>query len=113
MGSQVETPVGRKSSSLVGTPVGSQNSTKDGYSSTSIPQLSIPENQKCWTCSNEFGSETIAWTHADPLPPTEPPPECLTPHDFLCVPYSNYSETIDNQTPLDIETKPLWGPQGQ
>ena len=107
MDSQVGTPVERKSISLVGTPVGSQNSIKDGCSSTSIPQFSIPENQKCWTCSNEFGSETIAWTHADPLPPPEPSPKCLTPHDLLCVLHSNCSEKIDNQTPLDIETRPL------
>ena len=107
IGSQVGTPVGHKSSSLVGTPVGSQNSIKDGCSSTSIPQPSIPENQKCWTCSNEFGSKTIVWTHADPLPPPEPPSAYLAPHDFLCVPHSNCSETIDDQTPLDIETRSL------
>ena len=107
MGSQVWTPVGRKLSSLVGTPVGSQSSINDGYSSTSIPHPFIPENQKCWTCSKEFGSKTIVWTHADPLAPPGLPPQCLAHHDFFCVPYSNCSETIDNQTPLDIETGPL------
>ena len=51
------------------------------------------------------GSETIARTHADPLSPPEPPPKCITPHDVMCVPHFNISETTDKHTPLDIETR--------
>ena len=120
MGSQVRTPVGYKVGlqagtpvghilgfQEAGTPVGPQSSNKYGFNSTAIPQPSILENQKYWTCVNEFGSETIAWTHEDLLPPPEPPPKCITPSNFLRVLHFNFSETRDKQTPLDIETRPL------
>ena len=105
MSSQVETPVRYKMCFQSGTPIGLSSCIKDGFNSPSVPQPLIPENWKCWKCINEFGSETIAWTHADPLSPPDSPPKYITLCDFLRVPYFNSSQTTDEQTPLDIETR--------
>ena len=107
LGIQAGSPLGHKLGLQAGTPLGPQSSIKDGVNATTIPQPSIPENQNFGTCINKFGSERIARTHADPLPPQEPPPKCITSHEFLCVLYFNCSKTTDQQTPLDIEIRPL------
>ena len=59
MGSRVRTRVGHKVGLQAGTPVDPQSSITDGFNSTTVPQPFIPEHQKCWTCINKFGSETI------------------------------------------------------
>ena len=69
MGFRAGTPLGHTLYLQAETSVGPQSSIKDGFNSTVVPRPSVPENQKCWMCVNEVGSETIAWTHADPLSP--------------------------------------------